>query len=102
MLVTFKSSAFGDITMFGDVAKSLLKFMGQSGEVPGAIMGPDVAAALEALRGNLDKTQSESSDQASDSGEDGDQAVSLSTRANPLINALEEAVEAKADVIWES
>ena len=41
MLVTFDSKS-GAITMFGDVAKSLLKLMGQSGDVPGAILGKDI------------------------------------------------------------
>jgi len=101
MLVTFKSSAFGDITMFGDVAKSLLKLMGQSGEIPGAVVGDDVSAALGSLRENLSRVEP---DQATtgDTDEDGEQSVSLSTRANPLIKALEAAAEAKADVIWES
>ena len=49
MLVTFSCSAYADITMFGDVAVRLLKLMGHSGTVPGAILAEDVQAALECL-----------------------------------------------------
>ena len=49
MIVTFSTDAFGDMTMFGDVAVSLLKKMGHSGTVPGAIMADDVPAALVKL-----------------------------------------------------
>ena len=43
MLVRFNSDA-GIITMFGDVAVTLLKMMGQSGAVPGAIRPEDMSA----------------------------------------------------------
>jgi len=53
VLVTFKSTAYADITMFGDAATDLLKLMGQSGNIPGAIMGKDVGAAMENLKKQL-------------------------------------------------
>jgi hypothetical protein len=37
MLVTFTTKTYADITMFGDVALALLKMMGYSTKVPGAI-----------------------------------------------------------------
>ena len=49
MLVKFRSEA-GNITMFGDVAVTLLKMMGQSGVLPGALVAKDVPAALERLK----------------------------------------------------
>ena len=42
MIVTFKTKPYADITMFGDVAIHLLKLMGHSGTVPGAIVAEDV------------------------------------------------------------
>ncbi|NBR29570.1 MAG: DUF1840 family protein, partial [Betaproteobacteria bacterium] len=53
MLVKFDSEA-GQILMFGDVAVALLKLMGQSGTVPGAILAPDIPAAVERLQSNVD------------------------------------------------
>ena len=41
MLVAFKSDAYADIIMFGDVAQQLLKMMGHSGTVPSAIQADD-------------------------------------------------------------
>ncbi|MGZ5225221.1 MAG: DUF1840 family protein, partial [Burkholderiales bacterium] len=49
MLVRFDSKV-GTITMFGDVANTLLRLMGQSGAVPGAILAPDIPAAVERLQ----------------------------------------------------
>ena len=38
MLITFTTKVSADITMFGEVAKELLKLMGQTGVVPGALL----------------------------------------------------------------
>lgn len=50
MLVTFRTDVHADILMFGDIAVQLLKLMGHSGAVPGALLADDVPAALERLR----------------------------------------------------
>ena len=50
MLVTFTSKAYADITMFGDVALGMLRMMGHSETVPGAILAEDVPAALDRLK----------------------------------------------------
>jgi len=55
--------------MFGDVAVDLLKLMGHSGTVPGAIRAEDVEAALSRLRAGLTAREAESVDSA-DSGQD--------------------------------
>ena len=49
MLITFSCPAYANITMFGDAAVRLLKLMGHSDTVPGALLAPDVQAALERL-----------------------------------------------------
>ena len=54
MLLVFKSDAYADIIMFGDVAQQLLKMMGHSGTVPSAIQADDVPAALERLKRSLE------------------------------------------------
>mgnify|MGYP000668141875 CR=1 FL=1 len=53
MLVTFSTDAHADITMFGDVALKLLKLMGRSGRVPGAILPEDIPEALQRLRAGI-------------------------------------------------
>ena len=48
MLVRFDSKA-GTITMFGDVAAKLLRMMGQTGSIPGALLAADIPAATARL-----------------------------------------------------
>lgn len=101
MLVTFSCSAYADIMMFGDVAVHLLKLMGHSGTVPGAILAEDVQAAQERL---IAATQAEQDlPEAENSGEekDGEPVVSLSHRALPLIELFEAASKAKCNVMWD-
>lgn len=99
MLITFKSKAYANITMFGDVAKSMLEMMALGTSVPGAIDAEDVTTALENLNLALDKI----SRQVEPAGEaDADQpAVSLHTRALPLIELLQAAIAEETFVRWE-
>jgi len=102
MIVTFSTDAFGDMTMFGDVAVSLLKKMGHSGTVPGAIMADDVPAALAKLTTAIETLKEQQADPNSTSNNDeSEPAVSLAKRALPLINLLNAAAEKKTDVMWE-
>ena len=102
MIVTFSTDAFGDMTMFGDVAVSLLKKMGHSGTVPGAIMADDVPAALAKLTTAIEALKEQQAAPSSTSNKDeSEPAVSLAKRALPLINLLNAAAEKKTDVMWE-
>ena len=101
MLVTFKTTAYADIVMFSDAAQSLLKLMGQSGNVPGAIMGEDVADALEQLQNNLKNQPEPEQPEVHVADEDQTNRVALATRAVPLIELLEAAKAAGANVMWE-
>jgi hypothetical protein len=58
MLVTFTTKAYADITMFGDVAIAMLKMMGHSGTVPGAIRAEEVPKALSRLTAAIDAKKS--------------------------------------------
>ena len=97
MLVTFTTDAYADITMFGDVALSMLKMMGHSGSVPGAILAADVPAALSRLTAaiNAEKAAPPIADKNTD-----EPAVSLSHRALPLMSLLAAAAKADANVMW--
>jgi len=85
MLVTFSCPAYADITMFGDVAVRLLKLMGHSGTVPGALLAEDVEAALERLEAAVEADEQLRKPDESVEGEEDDPAVSLPHRALPLI-----------------
>jgi hypothetical protein len=103
MLVTFTTKAYADITMFGDVGLSMLKMMGHSGSVPGAILAEDVPAALERLKRAIEREKAaEARSQAKPSrSEDSDeQAVSLAHRDLPLIELLAAAARENSDVMW--
>lgn len=104
MLVTFTCKAYADITMFGDVALSMLKMMGHSETVPGAILAEDVPAALERLKVAIEKVkaipvQSEPRDTRHDDPDE-QQPVSLAHRALPLIELLTAAARETSDVMW--
>ncbi|MBK1644790.1 hypothetical protein CKO25_09035 [Thiocapsa imhoffii] len=107
MLVTFRTPAYASITMFGDVAVTLLKLMGHSGTVPGAIMAADIPAALQRLRkaveahaeeplGPVSETQATPA-RATEEG----QYVSLANRALPLIELLNAAAADQENVLWD-
>ncbi len=99
MLVTFTCKAYADITMFGEVAVSLLKMMGHSGKVPGALSADDVPDALQNLRQALAKLAQE---EMPDAGDEDEPPVSLNNRALPLIKLLEAAAAARTHVMWDS
>ena len=98
MLVRFDSRA-GTFTTFGDVAVQLLRLMGQSGSVPGAILAADIPAAIERLKKGA-ATQGAPAG-AQEPKDDQEPPVGLGHRAFPLIELLERAVASGADVIWE-
>jgi hypothetical protein len=101
MLVTFKTKAYANITMFGDVAVKLLRMMGHSGTVPSAIVADDVPAALERLKAAIaEEKRAEAPDEQEDEG--GERRIALSKRALPLIELLEAAAKRHCDVMWES
>jgi hypothetical protein len=97
MLVTFTTDAYADITMFGDVALGMLKMMGHSATVPGAIRAEDVPLALNRLRAAIDAEKSSSlrADKNAD-----EPVVSVAHRALPLINLLAAAAKEKSYVTW--
>lgn len=101
MLITFSSPAYGDITMFGDVAIQLLKLMGLSGTVPGALLAQDVPAALARLEAIVseDKPLPDPEDASQD--EDAEPPVSLSHRALPIIELLKAAAKQEDNVMWD-
>lgn len=97
MLVTFTTKAHADITMFGDVALAMLKMMGHSATVPGAILAADVPAALSRLKAAIDAAKAPPPVEDKDADEP---AVSLAHRALPLIELLAAAAKAESNVMW--
>jgi hypothetical protein len=112
LLVRFHSKASGGVTMFGDVATQLLRLMGMSGMVPGAVLALDVPEALRRLRRAAESSEGDripqparQRDREGGKDEDDEQEVpqvNLRTRAYPLVKLLEAAATEECDVIWEA
>ena len=103
MLVTFTTDAHADITMFGDVALAMLKMMGHSATVPGAILAADVPAALSKLTTAIEaEIEAEKESAPVEQQDDDDEpVVSMAHRAMPLIDLLAAAAKAECNVMWE-
>ena len=111
MLVRFHSKASGSVTMFGDIAAELLRFMGMSGMVPGALLAGDVPEALRRLRQAVESPEGEripqpprskSETRRKENEEDDEVAkINLRTRAYPLLQLLETAATEDCAVVWE-
>lgn len=106
MIVKF-STRTGALTMHGDSALALLKAMGHSGTVPGAILAADLPAALASLRKALEAQASAPPPPPPPSRADDDEEreeeppVTLRMRALPLIDMIETAIAGNSDLMWE-
>ena len=102
MLIRFESKV-GSFSMFGDVAVSLLKLMGHSGTVPGAILAAEIPAALTQLKAGLHATPEEPEPEDAprdERKEKPEPPVSIHRRAVPLIDLLTRSAQAGSDVLW--
>jgi hypothetical protein len=106
MIVKFSTQA-GALTMHGDAAVALLRAMGHSGTVPGAILAPDLPEALANLRRSLE-TQADlpsppraAAEDEAEEREDAPPPVTLRMRAVPLIEMIETAIARGSDLMWE-
>ena len=97
MLVTFSTDAYADITMFGDVALTMLKMMGHSATVPGAILAADVPAALNKLTAAI---EAQTDTVPVDDQDEDEPVVSMANRALPLIDLLSAAAKSDCNIMW--
>ena len=112
MLVIFRSTATESITMFKDVAVQLLKLMGATGRIPGALGPDDVPLALQRLEHATEQIKAgthvtparpaDNEDAKNDDEDDENEApIDLATRAVPLLSILKRAAAAHAEIVWE-
>ncbi|MDD2892995.1 MAG: DUF1840 domain-containing protein [Halothiobacillaceae bacterium] len=99
MLVTFKTDAHADITMFGKDALAMLNMMGHSTTVPGALLAEEIPAALARLTAAIEADKA--SPHPVESAYADETTVSMSLRARPLMALLAAAAKAKSYVMWE-
>ncbi|MEO7780615.1 MAG: DUF1840 domain-containing protein [Candidatus Nitrotoga sp.] len=102
MLVTFSTDAHADITMFSDVALTMIEMMGHSKTVPGAILANDVPTARDRLKAaiNVEKASAPAEDENGEEENKNEPTVSIANRALPLIDLLSAAADAECNVMW--
>ena len=101
MPITFKSKHSPDILMLENVGREMIRLMGHSGTLPGALAVQDIPAALERLQAAVSGGTLEA-----DRGKDHDEeslgpAISAAHRALPLIEMLKVARREQEHVLWE-
>jgi hypothetical protein len=101
MLVRFSSTETESITMFGDIAVRLIKMLGASGDIPGAISAKDIPNAIRQLKTNLQMQEPVVNGGAATNEGDREPPIGLDTRAHPLIDILQRSAAADAPVMWE-
>ena len=99
--MTFRSPAYSDITLFGDIALLLLERMGHSPTVPGALAAEDVGLALEQLRAALSVEGGLAAPAPGNDDDSEEVRVSLAQRAYPVVQLLQAALRAETYVMWE-
>lgn len=102
MLITFKTQAHADVTMFAEVALKLIRLMGRREVVPSAIEPDDIPQALKLLRAGIEADDAAAKDDAVEESEDEtEESVSVHNRALPLIELMQAAHKESVAVMWE-
>ncbi|MDO6461525.1 DUF1840 family protein [Granulosicoccaceae sp. 1_MG-2023] len=94
MLVKFKTGAGFHSEYLEGVAHDLLKLMGLSGHIPGALEKGDLAAHLEKLKVAV-------SAEPVDGEPFDDDAPSMKARAKPLMDLIEGAIRDEDYLMWD-
>jgi hypothetical protein len=102
------STRFGQLTMHGDAAVTLLRGMGHTGTVPGAILAadlPDALARLERALETMGSTPSPApappSDREDEDEREREPVITLRKRAVPLLDMTRTAIARDSDLMWE-
>lgn len=107
MLITFRCKAYANVTMFGSIGLQMIKMMGHSGAVPGAIGAEEIPYALSQLKAavNAEKKRADQATQEQEYDDDDEREetpVSISNRALPLIDMLNAAISEECGIMWDS
>jgi hypothetical protein len=111
MIVIFQSPASGDVIMFGDVAKRMMKLMGKVPTDKGIVTVEQLPEAIARIKAAIEEDKQQ---RAGKSPEDLPQTepdggggagssrpyVSLTQRAVPLLELLEWSLKKKKPVVW--
>lgn len=105
MLLTFKSTASNDVTMFETAAKDFLNCIGKAPEdVTGIITVEQLPAAIDRVRVVIAAAKTRpltATDKASNGEEEEyEEHVGFGQRAVPMLELMERALEDGAPVVW--
>jgi hypothetical protein len=102
------STRFGALTMHGEAAVALIRAMGHTGTVPGAILARDLPDALARLERTLETAGDSNPTPPPPPADDGDEddrqrepVITLHMRAVPLTDMLRTAIARDSDLMWE-
>ena len=93
--------------MHGEAAVALLRAMGHTGTVPGAILSSDLPEALARLEraieveGDTNPTPAPAVDQDDEDERGREPVITLRMRALPLFDMLRTAIARDSDLMWE-
>jgi hypothetical protein len=99
MLLTFESKA-GILSMADYVGVKLLKVMGHSGTVPGALLAPELPGAAAKLRDALQSLPATPPSAGETSAEATQLDPSFAKDIKPLIELIDETVKMGSDLTW--
>ena len=112
MIVTFQSPASGDVIMFGDVAKRMMKLMGKEASDKGIVTVEQLPDAIARLKAAIDEDKRQraglqdedlprTEPVAGGAGANSSRPfVTLTQRAVPLLELLEWSLKKKKPVVW--
>jgi hypothetical protein len=109
MLITFRSQASGDVMMFGDVARQMLRIIGKESADKGIVTVAQLPDAIAALQHAIAADKAAWGEQSAfgqvntEVEPDGrkEPFVSASQRARPLLELLEWSLKSDKPVLWD-
>ena len=97
MPVVFRTATSQRVIMLDKDANMMLKTFHTSGNIPGALYAEAIPDALEALQARIKiESQEDGGEQAEE-----DNHVGLHTKAYPLIELMQSAIEKKQTLMWD-
>ena len=112
MIITFQSPASGDVIMFGDVAKRMMKLMGKDETDKGIVTVEQLPEAIARLKAAIEEDKQQRAgvseddlpqtepDRSRGNAQGSRPYVTLAQRAVPLLELLEWSLKKKKPVVW--
>lgn len=98
MLITFKSPASSDVTMFGDVAKQMMIIIGKDVSDKGIVTVEYLPTAISKLKAAI-SADNQVENQPEPNGDD-EKSVGIAQRGPPLVELFEWSLKQEVPVVW--